>query len=83
MEASLGEYQDPQVAIKALQSARALQSEVRLLRGALDARPAVDGRDLASREEIVRLLSKVILFRLALADTDIHKTNDENIRGKP
>jgi hypothetical protein len=53
------------------------------LRGTLGPKPAVGGRDLASKEEIIRLLSKVILFRLSLTDTDIHKTNDENNRGNP
>jgi hypothetical protein len=83
LEDTLGEHQDPQAALKALQGARALQSEVTLLRGTLGPKPAVGGRDLASKEEIIRLLSKVILFRLSLTDTDIHKTNDENNRGNP
>ncbi len=78
----MGEHQDPQAALKALHGARALQSEVTLLRGTLGPKPAA-GRDLASKEEIIRLLSKVILFRLSLADTDIKNTNDENNRGKP
>ncbi len=72
-EASLGQYQDPQAALRALQGARALQGEVTLLRG----------RNPASKEEIVRLLSKVILFRLALADTDIDITENDKNRGKP
>lgn len=59
------------VAIKALQGVRALQGEVSLLK-----------RDPASRDEIIRLLSKVILFRLSLADTKTDKTNSDNNRGK-
>jgi hypothetical protein len=83
LEESVGEHQDPQAAWKALEGARALQGEVSQLRGTLGPQPAVGGRDLASKEEIIRLLSKVILFRLSLADTDIDKTKDENNRGKP
>ncbi len=79
----MGEHPDPQAALKALQGARALQGEVTLLRGTLGPRSATGGRDLAAKEEIIRLLSKVILFRLSLADTDIDQTNDENNRGKP
>ena len=79
----MGEHQGPQAALKSLQGARALQSEVTLLRGTLGPAVAVGGRDIASKEQIIRLLSKVILFRLSLADTDFDKTNDENSRGKP
>ncbi len=62
----LGSLLVPQVALRALQGARELESEVTLLRGVLDAMPAAARRDPASKQEIVRLLSKVILFRLAL-----------------
>jgi hypothetical protein len=44
---------------------RALASEVAILRRAL-ASMSNPGQDMASREEIVRLLSEVVLFRLAL-----------------
>lgn len=66
----LGSLQVPQVALRALRGARELESEVTLLRGVLDAMPAAARRDPASKEEIVRLLSKVILFRLALTGGD-------------
>ena len=62
----LGDLQIPQVALRALAGARELESEVTLLRGVLDAMPVAARRDPASKAEIVRLLSKVILFRLAL-----------------
>ncbi len=78
----MGEQQDPVAIIKALQSARALEGEVSQLRGALNARPAAGPCDPASREEIIRLLSKVILFRLSLADTKTDHNNSDNNRGK-
>jgi hypothetical protein len=65
----LGELQVPQVALRALQGARELECEATLLRSVIDAMPPAVRRDPASKEEIVRLLSKVILFRLALTDS--------------
>lgn len=55
-------------ALQAVQRVRDLECAVRKLRKELDGMSAEAARQPARREEIVRLLSEVALFRLALAD---------------
>ncbi|MES2148781.1 MAG: hypothetical protein V4508_03215 [Pseudomonadota bacterium] len=55
-------------ALRALQGARELEGEVMRLRLALADMPASARQDPAWREQLACLLSKVVLFRVALAD---------------
>ena len=53
-------------AFESVRRVRDLEQQVALLRRTLAAMPADGGRDQAWKDEVVRLLSEVVLFRLAL-----------------
>jgi hypothetical protein len=55
-------------ALQAVQRMHRLEGAANLLQERLAAMPAENARSPARREEIVRLLSQVALFRLALKD---------------
>jgi hypothetical protein len=52
----------------AVQRVRDLERAVHALQSRLAAMPATAARNAGQREEITRLLSEVVLFRIALAD---------------
>ncbi len=55
-------------AVRALHAARELEREVLRLHRLLAATPAGPGRDPAWKDELLALLGKVVVFRLALPD---------------
>lgn len=62
----LAEREAPQAALSALQRVRELEREVMLLRSALTDLSEQDRQDMAWQNQVANLLSRIVLFRVAL-----------------
>lgn len=67
----LAQCQVPEPTLRALRQARELERELMLLRGALTASSAPAQSAMDRQEQLANLLSRVVLFRVALADPPV------------
>lgn len=59
----------PETALRAVRRARALEREVALFRATLAGMSEQERQNPVWKEQLAQLLSRVVLFRVALADT--------------
>ena len=68
LEELLAEHMVPEAAMSAVRRVRELELEVALLRRALAALPEQARHDPVWKEKLAHLLSRVVLFRIAVSD---------------
>ncbi len=66
----LAQLQVPEPTLRALRQVREFERELMLLRGALDCSQQIQP-EIAKQEQVAKLLSKVVLFRVALVEPPV------------